>query len=171
MYNVHHEVTEHGILYDNHDPLILDLMNSSSEFEQGVGIRLAANEYGATTSRPRRVGWTDAIAARYACNINGQLHLVLTKPDSVSGIERFAVSYGYKLDGKTSSTFSRDLNKQRQFKPVNIYYEGYGDIRGIKKFDALPASLRKAISDISEFTGTQVSIVSTGPERDQTIIV
>ena len=72
--------------YDHHDSRILTLMNSLDPLKQGIGIRLAAGEYGATTGRPRRIGWTDAVAAKYAIGINGPLQIILTKADAVAGI-------------------------------------------------------------------------------------
>jgi len=149
---------------------ILGMINSKDSFEQGVGIRLATEEYGATTGRPRRIGWVDAVSAKYAVGINGPL-LVLTKADAIAGAKEFKICYGYKnKDGKTISNFSSDCDFLRNVEPEYKTYEGYGDISKIRKFSELPNSLKDAIKDLEEFTGGHVVIVSVGAERDATII-
>ena len=149
------------------------MINSDDPFVQGIGIRLAADEYGATTARPRRTGWTDAVAAKYAIGINGPL-MILTKPDCISGVDEFKIGYGYTLNGKTdskpSTQFSRDESYLRSVEPSLRRYEGYGDISEVRDFPSLPASLRKAISDFENFTGGIASLISVGAEKDQTIV-
>lgn len=174
MHGIAHEVRDGEVIYDTQDPKIVELMNSDDEFERGVGMRLAADEYGATTTRPRRPGEGDAIAIRYARRVNGPLKLVLTKPDSLAGIEEFRVCYGFTdpLTDRNTTTFSRDSETQRRLKPSAFRtYSGYGDISQVRDYDDLPGGLRESMRDLEEFTGAPISVVSVGKEREQTIIV
>jgi adenylosuccinate synthase len=148
---------------------ILDMINSNDEFIQGIGVRLAAGEYGATTGRPRRTGWTDAVAGRYAVGINGPL-IVLTKPDCLEDINNFKICYGYNQSGKISENFDKREKYLRGAVPEYRTYEGYGDIGNVKTFDKLPPSLKESIEDFEKFTGGCVKIVSVGAERNQTIV-
>lgn len=148
---------------------VLDLCNSQDPFIQGIGIRLAAGEYGATTARPRRTGWTDAVAAKYAVGINGPL-MVLTKLDCVSGIDEFKLCYGYNENGSISLDFSRDENFLRGVKPEYKSYKGYDNISSIKNYQELPSNLKQAIEDFESFTGGKVVALSTGAERDEMIV-
>tara|TARA_Y100000310_G_scaffold341655_1_gene441517 strand:- start:129 stop:1631 length:1503 start_codon:yes stop_codon:yes gene_type:complete len=137
-------------------------------FNRGVGIRLAGLEYGATTSRPRRVGWTDAVAARYARRVNGP-YFILTKPDCLEGIDDFRICTEYQ-NGNSGLEFRKDEQFLRTVSPTFTTYPGFGDLRGIDQFDGLPDSLRTAIKDFDRFTGGESLIVSTGAEREHTIV-
>jgi len=167
-YGIPHTLENNKLKYNNKDQKIIEMMNSSDEFTQGVGIRLAAGEYGATTARPRRVGWTDGVAAKYAVGINGPL-MILTKVDSIAGKKEFSICYGYN-NSKTSTEFKRDEKYLRTLKPDYKTYKGYGDLTEIKNYEDLPESLKESISDFEEFTGGKIIAVSVGPEREQTII-
>lgn len=162
------ENKEGNIKYDHQHPNIIKLINSGDPFERGLGIRLAANEYGATTTRPRRIGATDAVAIRYAVGINGPL-IILTKPDSISGADKFDICYGYNLNGEKRA-FSRSAKVLSQVTPVNRTYSGYGNINHVRDYRELPVSLREAVVDFEAFTGGRVVAMSVGPERDETII-
>ncbi|MCH7850233.1 MAG: adenylosuccinate synthetase [Nanoarchaeota archaeon] len=173
------ELQEHGIPhtssngkieYNWRDPRIIEMINSEDFFTQGIGIRLAASEYGATTGRPRRVGWTDAVAAKYASRINGGL-MILTKPDSLSGLNEFKICYGYERGSEVSETFSRDGELLRSASPVYKSYQGYGDIGDIRSHGNLPRSLKEAIYDFEKFTSGKVAVVSVGPDREETIVI
>jgi len=172
-YGIDHQVTDKIVKYNKNDPRILEMINSGDEFIQGIGIRLAAGEYGATTGRPRRTGWTDAVVAKYAVGINGPI-MVLTKPDSISGAKQFKLSYGYKsgdiLPVQIVEDFSRDERSLREVDPAYQTYDGYGDINGVRSYDKLPESLRKAIGDFETFTGGKVAVVSVGADREETIV-
>ncbi|MBI2044259.1 adenylosuccinate synthetase [Candidatus Pacearchaeota archaeon] len=157
------------ISYDHSHPKIIEMMNSVDPFVRGVGIRLVADEYGATTKRPRRVGWTDAVAARYAVGINGPI-MILTKPDSLSSMDEFNVCHGYENDSRVHQNFSRGERFLRGVKPVYKSYGGYSKISSIRNYDDLPGSLQEAIKDFEEFTGGKVAIVSVGAEREETIV-
>ncbi|MEK6925416.1 MAG: adenylosuccinate synthetase [Nanoarchaeota archaeon] len=163
--------------YDRKDPKIIELMNSSDPLTQGIGVRLAGDEFGATTGRPRRTGWTDAVAVKYAAEINRpsdptKMKLVLTKPDSLAGIEEFRVAYNYgRTNAPGTTDFSRDEIEQRSVIPFHSRYPGYGDISGVRKYDELPGSLRESITDLERFIRTKVGVVSVGPKPEQTIVV
>jgi adenylosuccinate synthase len=166
-FNIPHTIENNKIKYNSQDPKILELMNSSDPFLQGQGIRLAAGEYGATTGRPRRIGWTDAVSAKYAAGINSY-YIILTKPDSIAGIKEFKICYGYEKNRKKYN-FSKDSDFLRDITPVYKTYKGYGDISHVRVYDDLPESLKEAIEDFERFTGTKAVIISVGADRDQTI--
>ena len=161
------------IVYDCNHKDIGGMINSEDPLIQSVGIRLAAGEYGATTGRPRRVGWTDAVALRYAVQINGPLHLVLTKADSLHAAGEFRVCFGYRQNNKNDcvvTEFDRDERFLRGIHPEYAKYEGYGGLGDIRGFEGLPNTLRTAIADLERFTGSDAAIVSVGPEQSHTII-
>lgn len=166
-YGIPFEETDGKIKYDSRDSRIVQLINSEDAFVRGIGVRLAAGEYGATTGRPRRTGWTDAVAARYAVGINGPL-MILTKVDALPDIREFKICHSY--EGRDGS-FSRDADVLRAVKPVYQSYPGYGDVRGAREARYLSSSLRAAISDFEKFTGGNIAAVSTGAERDDTIVL
>jgi len=153
---------------ENKKEKIVELMNSSDEFTQGVGIRLAAGEYGATTKRPRRTGWTDAVLARYARKINGP-HFILTKVDSLAHAKKFGICYKYKTNGDIVE-YESDLKTLNQITPEIKYYEGYSDISNIRDFNDLPLGLKQAIQDFEDFTSGKVEIISVGADREETIV-
>lgn len=169
QYGISYNLKDGVIIYNRNDQIILEMINSGDEFTQGIGIRLAAGEYGTTTGRPRRTGWTDAIAAKYAVRINGSL-LVLTKPDSLSGAKEFKIAYRYNIDSQLVDTFSRTERFLRNVVPQYQSYEGYRDINDIRSYENLPSSLRHSISDLELFTGGRVVVVSVGADRDETIV-
>jgi adenylosuccinate synthase len=158
-----------AIKYDCKDKKISELMNSKDPFLQGVGVRLAAGEYGATTGRPRRIGWTDAVAARYAVGINGP-NIILSKLDCIFDINHFKLCFGYKHKGKIIKDFQKDETFLRQVLPIYKKYKGYGDLKKIKSYASLPVSLKTAIKDFEKFTGGKVVALSTGADKDSLIV-
>ena len=152
---------------------VLDMINGKDEFMQGVGVRLAAGEYGATTGRPRRTGWTDAVIGKYAVGINGPL-MILTKPDCLESADNFKICYGYGKGQypttEISDKFNREESYLRNVTPVYKTYEGYRGIGDVREFDKLPKSLKESIEDFERFTGGCVKVVSVGAERNQTIV-
>lgn len=157
------------IRYDRHHQHIIELMNHPDPLMQNRGMRLAGGEYGATTGRPRRIGWTDGFSGRYAANINRSV-LVLTKPDALAGMKQFRLCFGYDKGGQVTTDFDRDDAALRQVTPFYQTYEGYGDIRDVRTYEALPKSLTLAIEDFERFTDARVGLVSVGPEREHTIV-
>lgn len=168
-YNVPFKEEDGSVVYDRNHNNIKKLITSSDEFEKGVGIRLAAGEYGATTKRPRRVGWTDAVAARYATGING-IKFLLTKADCLNGHGTFKICYGYKNGKGVFTEFSKDTDFLKNVKPVYKEYKAYGDLSKISNYNKIPQSLKQAIKDFEKFTGGNVVALSTGPEQNQVLI-
>ena len=156
------------IKYDHQDPKIISMINSDDEITSAIGLRLASAEYGTTTGRPRRVGWTDASAVKYSVGINGP-KLVLTKADSLSGAKSFKLSFGYEVDGKEVPNFDHNEEFLRKAKPIYREYEGFDNLDGVTQYDQLPDSLKQAITDLEQFSGGEVVAVSIGPDRNETI--
>lgn len=159
--------SENGkIKYEPHDAKILELIHSKDDFEKGIGIRLAAKEYGATTGRPRRIGWTDAVALKYAIRYNGP-KVILTKVDVFAGLGGYNLVLGYDGGDKFSSD-ADELSKVN----VNLSRQGgfSEDISKMKNYNDLPQQLRQSIAVLERISGGNVKIVSVGPEAHQTII-
>lgn len=159
MFGIKYEMQDGKIRYNPRDEKILQMMNSQDPLIKGIGIRLAAGEYGATTGRPRRVGCTDAVAAKYAVGINGPV-LALTKVDCMSGADSFDICYGYQDGLKKDLPFKRDNAYLRRVTPQYKTYEGYDGINS--------AGLIEAIEDFERFTSGRVAVISIGPEKEQT---
>jgi adenylosuccinate synthase len=161
---------ENGIIsYDRNEPIIQEFMHSGNEFYKGIGIRLFANEYEAIVDRIRRVGWTDAVAAKYAVGINGP-KIILTKCDVFSGMNSFQVCYEYSTGRDSYTDFNKDPNFLTNIFPVNRRYEGYPTISYIRQYENLPKTLKGAISDFENFTGADVIAVSVGKGKEETIV-
>lgn len=143
-----------------------------SEEEMANLIRQRGNEYGSVTKRPRRCGWFDAVATKYAAELNGFDSVALTKLDVLDALEEIKVCVGYEIDGKRIDTFpavSMDLAK---IKPIYETLEGWQtDTLGVTKIEDLPGKARKYVDFLSNSLGVEIGLISTGPERDQTIIL
>lgn len=169
--NIPFKVVGKQVHYDRNHPTITKLMNAKTPFKQQMGIRLKTGEFGATSGRPRRIGWTDMVAARYAVNVNGP-KVILTKLDSLAGIKSFKLCHAYKIGDTTIDYFPTDPVLLNQVTPD--YYEynkGYDDISDIDSFGCLPTDLQDAIKDFEVYTGANAELLSLGAEPDQTIIV
>lgn len=128
-----------------------------------------AGEFGATTGRPRRVGWFDAVATRYGCMVQGATEAALTAIDCLGYLDEIKVCTGYEIDGKVTTDFpvSPLLNKA---KPVYETLPGWKtDIRGITEYDKLPQEARDYVDFIEKHIGVPVKTVSTGPKRHEII--
>lgn len=126
-------------------------------------------EYGATTGRPRRMGWFDAVASRYGCRIQGATEAALTVLDVLGYLDELPVCIGYEIDGKVTKDFPNtiELNKA---KPVYTTLPGWKcEIRGIKKYEDLPENCRNYIEFIEKELETPITMVSNGPGRDDII--
>ncbi|HYN83802.1 MAG TPA: adenylosuccinate synthase [Pyrinomonadaceae bacterium] len=141
------------------------------EAELGQMIRERGREYGASTGRPRRCGWFDAFATRYAAEINGFDSVALTKLDVLDTLEEIKVCTGYRLDGRPLDTFPAVSKDLRRVEPVYETLPGWQtETVGTTDFDALPERARDYVRFLSERIGTEIGLISTGPERDQTIV-
>ncbi len=126
-------------------------------------------EYGATTGRPRRVGWFDAVASRYGCRIQGATEVALTVLDALGYLDEIPICVGYDIDGTVTKDFPTTVNLAKA-KPVLKVLPGWkSDIRGIKNYDELPENCRGYIETIEAELGVPVTMVSNGPGRDEII--
>jgi len=127
-------------------------------------------EYGATTGRPRRMGWFDAVATRYGCEVQGTTHGVLTVIDALGYLDEIKVCVGYEIDGEVTRDFPVTPLLEKA-KPVLVTLPGWKcDVRGIKKYEDLPENCRNYIEFIEKEIGFRFAMVSNGPARDEIII-
>jgi adenylosuccinate synthase len=136
--------------------------------ETGANLRNLGHEFGATTGRPRRCGWLDLPAMKYSIMINGITKLFMTKADVMSGFKTVRICTAYKIDGRISHElpFSNDC----EIEPVYTEMEGWDEvITGFREFDELPAALKKYIKFVETETGVPITMVSVGPDREETI--
>ncbi|MFH1422503.1 MAG: adenylosuccinate synthase [Planctomycetota bacterium] len=136
----------------------------------GKYLREHGGEYGATTGRPRRCGWLDAVAARYAVDLNNVDSLILTKLDVLTGLEKIKIAVGYKIGGKETTTLPSTVTDMWKVKAVYIEIPGWQeDISKIRAFSELPKNAKNYIKLIEKLTGKPVTIVSIGSSREQVI--
>lgn len=127
-------------------------------------------EYGATTGRPRRMGWFDCVASKYGCRLQGTTDVAFTVLDVLGYLDEIPVCVGYEVDGKVTTEFPVTA-KLEKAKPVYKVLPGWkSDIRGIKNYEDLPENCRKYIEFIEEQIGFPITMVSNGPGRDDIII-
>ena len=140
--------------------------------ELGESIRQRGGEFGATTGRPRRCGWLDILGLRYSVSINGLTGIGLTKMDILDGLEKINLCVGYKYDGKVYDTFTTDLDVLKRCEPVYEEMPGWKESTvGIKEFDRLPSNAKSYIKKIEYLLKTPIQIISTGPKRDEIIVL
>ena len=126
-------------------------------------------EFGATTGRPRRMGWFDAVATRYGCRIQGATEVAFTVLDVLGYLDEIPVCVGYEVDGQVTKDFPTTV-KLEKAKPVYTTLPGWkSDIRGIKKYEDLPENCRKYIEFVEKEIGVKITMVSNGPGRDDII--
>jgi len=139
--------------------------------DTGERLRKAGNEFGAVTGRPRRCGWFDAVVARYAARVNGLDAIALTKLDVLDGFERIPVCVGYEHAGTILREFPGDLGTLSACAPVLDVLPGWSrPTAGIRRFEDLPEEAHRYIAHLEQVVGVPVGIVSTGSDRDDTII-
>jgi adenylosuccinate synthase len=139
--------------------------------EMGNRLRDSGNEYGAVTGRPRRCGWYDAVAVRYSVRINGLDALALTKLDVLDGLERIEICTEYRCGSRTLKEFPSDIAQLAACTPVYESWPGWSSpTRGVRRFADLPENARRYIARLEEVSGVPAAIVSTGSERNDTII-
>src|SRR5213595_994628 len=142
------------------------------EAEMGQLIRERGREYGASTGRPRRCGWFDAFATRYAAEINGFTSVALTKLDVLDALDEIKVCVGYNLDGKKCDSLPSVSQDLRRVEPVYETLPGWkSSTVGMTQLNELPTAARAYVNFLSNRIGVQIGLVSTGPERTQTIVV
>jgi adenylosuccinate synthase len=139
------------------------------EDETGDRLRKAGSEFGATTGRPRRCGWIDLVALRYACMINGVTKLVMTKSDVLDDFDKLNMCIKYQIDGKETEEIPFQMLHQ-PINPVFSTFDGWKkDITTIKDFQSLPEEMKRYISFIDSYLNVKVSYISNGPGRSQLI--
>ena len=133
-------------------------------------IRETAHEYGTTTGRARRIGWLDTVVLKHGKRISGITDLAITLLDVLTGFEKLKICTSYMLDGKEIDYIPSTIEEFNKCKPVYIELDGwYEDISNVKSFNNLPKNAKNYIHKIEEITGINVSIISVGPDREQTI--
>ena len=139
--------------------------------KDGEKLRKNGQEFGATTGRPRRCGWLDLVALKYAVRLNGMNELALTKMDVLDDFETIKVCTHYELDGETISHFPSDSQDVERLQPVYKSFPGWQTgTRNISSFSDLPENAKSYIKFIEEYIGVDFTIVSTGPKRTETIV-
>ena len=147
-------------------PFPTELLDTTGEKLRSVG-----SEFGATTGRPRRCGWFDAVAASFSCWINGFTHIALTKLDILDTFEELKICTGYMIDGQLVTDLP-DTIGQEKAEPVYETWEGWMEsTEEARTWDDLPAKAQAYLNRLAELTGAQIKYISVGPERDQIIIM
>ena len=137
--------------------------------EYGTQISKVGNEFGATTGRPRRCGWLDLVALKYACKINGVTKLMMMKTDVLTGFDKVLVCTAYKYRGSTINHLPFDLSDE-SLRPVYSEFEGWSeDLRKMNNIKQLPKNLNKYISFLEDELKIPIVIISVGPDRKETI--
>jgi adenylosuccinate synthase len=145
-----------------------------TELDDDVGKHLASRgqEFGATTGRPRRCGWFDAAALKRSIQINGVSGLCVTKLDVLDGVESLRLCMSYRFDGVASDILPVGAEDLAQCEPVYEEIEGWRESTvGIKRFDELPQGARAYLKRIEQICEVPVDVISTGPEREETIVL
>ncbi len=138
----------------------------------GQKIGEKGHEFGTVTGRQRRCGWFDAVMVRQAMKTSGVTGVALTKLDVLDGLEEVKVCVGYELDGKTIERFPASMGAQARVKPVYKSFEGWsGKTEGARSWDELPAAAVKYVRQIEQLIETPVALLSTSPEREDTILM
>lgn len=139
------------------------------EDEVGEEIRRIGREFGATTGRPRRTGWLDLVALKYAVMLNGVTGFIMTKADVLDSFDAIKVAVGYKVRGEVVDHIPYEIDEP--IEPVYKEFKGWkSDISKSKSYDELPAELKAYIKFIEEETGVPIKVVSVGPDREATIV-
>ena len=142
------------------------------EAEMGQLIRERGREYGASTGRPRRCGWFDAFATRFAAEINGFSSVALTKLDVLDALDEIKVCVGYKLNGRELESLPAVSQDMRKVEPIYARLPGWkSSTVGVTEMKDLPVQARHYVEFLSAQIGVEIGLVSTGPERSQTIVV
>ena len=138
--------------------------------ELGERIRQRGGEFGATTGRPRRCGWFDAVTVQHSIRINGIQTMTLTKLDVLNDLEKIKICVGYRLNGKVIQHVPSNLEVLKRAEPVYEELDGWKtDIRAVKNFKDLPRNAQRYVQRIEALTGVRIVMVSVGSERNETI--
>jgi adenylosuccinate synthase len=140
--------------------------------ESGRLMATCGDEFGATTGRPRRCGWFDAVAVRYACRVNGIDRIAMTKPDVLEGMAEVAICTGYRVGGEVLKEFPTEPWTLDAVEPIYRKMPGWRDsVRKARDRAALPAAFKDYVRAIEDLIETKVAVISTGVERGDTILL
>ncbi len=145
-----------------------------TELFDAVGTHLATKgqEFGATTGRPRRCGWLDAVMLRRAIELNGVMGLCITKLDVLDGLDPLRICVGYRLNGEEVTVPPTAIAELAAVEPVYEDWPGWrGSTSGLTDMSALPGAARAYLDRIAALVGIPIAMISTGPERDQGIVL
>lgn len=148
-------------------PFVTELHDEVAE-----NIRKVGAEFGTTTGRPRRIGWLDLEAVKFAVDLTGTTHIAMTKADVLSGIKELKVAIGYELNGKKIPHSSCGYLELEKATPIYKTFRGWEeDIRNVKKFTDLPKTCQQYLKFIEKFLRVKIAIFSTGPAREDLITI
>jgi adenylosuccinate synthase len=137
----------------------------------GAGLAKRGNEFGSVTGRPRRCGWLDMAALRRSLQLNGVNGLCITKLDVLDGIEEIRIGTGYRVDGAPLALLPSGADEVAACVPVYETLPGWAETTvGVRSFDRLPENARAYLERIEALAGVPIAMVSTGPDRDETIL-
>jgi adenylosuccinate synthase len=142
-----------------------------TELEDATGeeLRKTGSEFGATTGRPRRCGWIDGVALKFACMINGVTKIVMTKADVLDDFSELKVCTAYKVNGETTHEIPFQMSRMK-IEPILESFAGWKtDITALKKYDNLPEKMKEYVQFINKYLGVEIAYISNGPGRDQLI--
>ena len=142
-----------------------------TELEDATGeeLRKTGNEFGATTGRPRRCGWIDGVALKFACMINGVTKIVMTKADVLDAFDELKICTEYSVNGEKTCEIPFQMNRV-QIQPLLKAFTGWKtDITALKKYDQLPEKMKQYVQFIDKYLGVKIAYISNGPGRDQLI--
>jgi adenylosuccinate synthase len=142
-----------------------------TELDDAVGedLRKKGNEFGSTTGRPRRCGWIDGVALKFACMINGVTKIVMTKADVLDTFEELKICTAYSINGQTTNEIPFQMDRM-QIEPVLQTFKGWNtDITAAKKFSDLPEKMKEYIQFVNKYLDVKITYISNGPGRDQLI--
>ncbi len=134
--------------------------------EDGKKLREQGREFGTTTGRPRRCGWFDAVAAAYACRLNGCDEIALMKLDVLDGFEKVKVASAYEYEGEEITYMVSDLEN---VKPLYLEFDGWERVEGIRRWNDLPIEAKLYIEALEDLIQTKIAMISTSPDREDTI--
>lgn len=140
--------------------------------DDGEHLGKNGHEFGATTGRPRRCGWFDAVAVKRACALSSVSGLCITKLDVLDGLEELKISVGYELDGTSIEHLPSGADQLARCVPVYLTMPGWTETtKGVVEWEALPDTAKSYLQKLAELTGTAIHVVSTGPDRRETMVL
>lgn len=153
-------------------PFPTELFDETADILRDHGKEFGRGEYGTTTGRPRRIGWLDAVAARYSVRFNGLSALALTRLDVLDGLESIKICTGYELDGRVVETLPARESVLERVRPIYEELPGWRTpTTDVRNFDDLPPQARAFIKRVEQLLECPVDLISVGPSREQAVIV